>query len=48
MGFEAEGIAARLGGGDGADEVLIVGPKMEQAAAVVGGDGATGEAEIEK
>jgi hypothetical protein len=48
MGFEAEGIAARLDGGDGADEIAVLGPEMEEAAAVVGGDGAAGEAEIEK
>lgn len=47
-GFEAEGIAARLDGGDGADEIFLVGPKMEEAAAVVGGDGALGEAEVEE
>ena len=48
MGFEAEGVAARLDGGDGADEIAILGPEMEQAAAVIGRDGATGEAEIEE
>jgi hypothetical protein len=48
MGFEAKGIAARLGSGDGTDEILIVGPEMKQAAAVVGGDRAAGEAEIEE
>jgi len=37
MGFEAEGIAARLDGGDGADEIAVLGPEMEEAAAVVGG-----------
>jgi hypothetical protein len=48
MGFETEGVAARLDGGDGADEVTVLRPEMEQAAAVVGRDGVTGEAEIEK
>jgi hypothetical protein len=48
MGFEAEGIAAGLGRGDSADEILVVGPEVEQATAVVGGDGATGQAEIEE
>jgi len=47
-GFEAEGIAAGLDGGDGADEIFFVGPEVEEAAAVVGGDGALGEAEVEE
>lgn len=47
-GFETEGVAAGLKRGDGADEVALGGPEMEKAAAVVGGDGAVGEAEIEE
>jgi hypothetical protein len=46
--FEAEGIAARLDGGDGADGIAFVGPEVEQAAAVVCGNGAVGEAEVEE
>ena len=47
-GFKPERLAARLDGGDGTDQVFLVGPEMEEAASVVGGDGAVGEAEVEE
>jgi hypothetical protein len=46
--LKAKRLAARLDGGNCADEIFLVGPEMNEASAMIGRDGAVGETEIEK
>ncbi len=48
VGGQTEDSVARGGGGDAADDVAVLGPEVEGAAVVLGGEGVSGEAEVEE